>query len=105
MSLRRAAALHFNDGQSRVGLYDEIDLFAALSPIVKLALSGGRSVGEMCADRGFNEPATEFAVRTRLLRADAGGHRHQGCVEYFQLWARAAAARRIARVLRQSADH
>ncbi len=58
-----------------MGLHDEIDLFAALSPIVKLALSGGRSVGEMCADRGLNEPATEFTVRMRLLRAEAGSTR------------------------------
>src|ERR1700733_12231644 len=80
MSLRRAAALHLNGGQSRVGLHDEIDLLASLSPIVKLAVSSGRSVGEMCTDRGFNEPPPEFAVRKRLLRADTGRHRHQRSV-------------------------
>jgi hypothetical protein len=85
-----------------MGFHDEVHFLAPIPPIVELTLSGRCRVRQMGADRGLNQSAAKFSIRTRLARADAGSHRHQRGVQYLQLWARASAARRVTRVLRQA---
>ena len=60
-----------------MGLHNKIDFLASISPVVQLALTGRRGIGQMGTDRLFDEPSAKFPVRAAIRRADAGCYGHR----------------------------
>ena len=62
----RLAALDLNRNDAASRACDKVDLGTALPPVEQLAFATGGRVGQVCANRGFDQSTTVLGIGTNL---------------------------------------
>lgn len=99
-----AAALDFNGGDGAARNQNEVDLAAAVEPIIDIDSGAGSAVQEMRTDGRFDQATPSIAVPVNTCESGVGKRSHERGVEHLEFGAGTALANYLSGVLGQTGE-